>query len=129
MNRITLIAMLLFLCMADKSVARDGYRIHLKMSGVKDSMVYLVHYYGKPLPNIYKTDSARMDKNGVAVFDRKDSALVGGIYMMLLSDRTTYFEFLLNQGDDMSVTADKTKLPEGVKFKNSPENERFQEYV
>ena len=92
-------------------------------------MVYLVHYYGKPLPTIYKKDSARFNKEGVAVFDSKEPDFVGGIYMMLLSGRNTYFEFLLNKGDDMSITADVKKLPEGIIFKNSPENERFQQYV
>ena len=121
--------MLLFLCMAEHSAAHEGYHIQLKIPNVKDSVVYLVHYYGKPLPTIYKRDSARFDKNGVAKFDSKDSDFVGGIYMMLLSDRSTYFEFLLNKGDDMTITVDKQKLPEGVTFKNSPENERFQEYV
>lgn len=128
MNRFALIAMLL-ISMAKTGVARDGYRINLKIPAIKDSMVYLVHYYGKPLPTIYKRDSARINKSGVAVFESNDTDFVGGIYMMLLSDRKTYFEFLLNKGDDFSITADISKLPQGLTFKNSPENERFQEYV
>jgi len=127
MNRIIITAMLLF-GMANLSNAREGYHIRLKMPDVKDSMVYLVHYYGKTLPTIYKRDSARI-KNGQAEFNSKDPEFLGGIYMLLLSDRNTYFEFLLNKGDDISITADIKKLPEGVKFTNSPENERFQEYV
>ena len=121
--------MLFLTCMAQESIARDGYHIRLKVTGVKDSMVYLAHYYGKPLPTIYKRDSARFDKNGVAEFNNADPAFVGGIYMMLLSDRKTYFEFLADNGDDMTITADISKLPEGVKFKNSAENDHFQEYV
>lgn len=124
-----IIAMLLLIGMAQLSVAREGYHINLKIPGVKDSMVYLVHYYGKPLPTIYKRDSARFDKNGIAKFDSNDSEFVGGIYMMLLSSRKSYFEFLLNKGDNMTITADLKNLPQGVSFKNSPENERFQEYV
>ncbi|GAA4467649.1 hypothetical protein GCM10023093_23890 [Nemorincola caseinilytica] len=128
MNRIALTAMLL-LGMALNSVARDGYRITLKVPALKDSMVYLVHYYGKPLPTIYKRDSARFDKKGVAVFDSKDPEFIGGIYMMLFSDRKTYFELLLNKGDEFTVTADLKKLPESVSYTNSPENDRFREYV
>jgi len=121
--------MLLFISLAQISVAQDGYHIRLKMPDVKDSTVYLAHYYGKAMPTIYKKDSARFDKNGVATFNSKDPDFVGGIYMMLLANRNTYFEFLLNKGDDISITADVKKLPEGVTFKNSPENERFEEYV
>ncbi len=107
---------------------KDGYNIKLTLKDVKDSMAYLAHYYGKPLPTIYKTDSARFDKNGTAVFKGKDSVL-GGIYMVLLSDKKTYFELLLNNGDDMTITGPVGDLPEGLVFKNSPENVRFQDYV
>ena len=67
--------------MANLSAAREGYHVRLKIPDVKDTMVYLVHYYGKTLPTIYKRDSAHIDKNGVALFDSKDSTFVGGIYM------------------------------------------------
>lgn len=128
MNRF-IILVVLFWGMTLNVVAREGYHITLKMSGVKDSMVYLVHYYGKPLPTIYKRDSARLDKKGVAVFDSKDPEFIGGIYMMLLSDHKTYFELLLDKGDEITVTAEVDKLPQGLTFKNSPENEHFLEYV
>ncbi len=129
MKRILFIVMLFLIGMSLQAIGRDGYHIRLKITGTKDSMVYLAHYYGKPLPTIYKKDSARLDKNGVAEFNNPDPSFVGGIYMMLMSDRKTYFEFLANNGDDMTITADLSKLPEGVKFKNSAENEHFQEYV
>jgi len=128
MNRFLLITILLFLGMAQVAVARQGYRIHLKMSGTADSVVYLAHYYGKGGDKVYKTDSARF-KNGVAEFNNKDTAFVGGIYMILLPGKQSNFEMLLNNGDDFSVTADESKLPDDVKFKNSPENERFEQYV
>jgi len=128
MKRITLLTLLLLAALAQQSYARDGYRIQVKFTDLKDTMVYLAHYYGKPLPTIYKTDSARFDKKGVAVLESKEETL-GGIYLILLSDKKTYFEFLLNNGDEMSITATAEKLPEGVTFKGSPENERFLEYV
>lgn len=129
MKKITLIALLLLLGMAQETAAHKGYRIHLKMPDTKDSVAYLAHYYGKSLPTIYKRDSARFDKNGNAEFNAVDTGFVGGIFMILLSDNKTYFEFLLNSGDDITITAPVSKLPDGVKFKNSPENERFQQYV
>lgn len=128
MKRFVIIAMLLVSGIAQQSVAKPGYKIHLRIQDVKDSVVFLAHYYGKSLPTIYKRDSARFDKNGNADFYTTDSTFVGGIYMMLLSDNKTYFEFLLNSGDDITINAQMGKIPDGVKFKNSPENERFQEY-
>jgi thiol-disulfide isomerase/thioredoxin len=128
MKRLLIVALLLA-GLVSPSYAKNGYKLHLKISGVKDSMVFLAHYFGKPLPTIYKRDSARFDKNGNAEFSTTDSTFTGGIYMMLLSDRKTYFEFLMNSGDEITMTASMDKLPDGVKFKNSPENERFQGYV
>ncbi len=127
MNRIVLFAMLV-MGMATTGVARDGYRIDLNMPGLRDSMVYLVHYYGKPLPNIFVADSARLNKDGRAVFESKDGSFVGGIYMMLLSDHKTYFEFLLNKGDDMKIVANPAGLPLDVRFEGSEENSLFLNY-
>lgn len=128
MNRL-LITTLLLACVAGQSVARTGYRIRLKLSNVTDSTVYLTHYYGKPLPSIYKRDSARFNKNGEAVMESSDDSFTGGIYMILLGDRKTYFEFLLDKGNDISITGDVKDLQQSLKFKNSPENDHFQDYV
>lgn len=113
---------------AQSATAKDGYRIQLKFNGTTDSMVFLAHYYGKPLPTIYKTDSARIDKKGNAILQSNENTL-GGIYLLMLSDKKTYFELLLNNGDDMSITADVATIPAGVVFKNSEENVQFQNYV
>ncbi len=129
MKKITLIAALLFMGMAQLSAANKSYHIRLKIPDANDTMVYLLHYYGKGRPTIFKLDSAWFDKSGNAEFKSDDDAFVGGIYIMLLSNRSADFEFLLNKGDDMSITLTKSKLPDGVKFKNSPENERFEEYI
>lgn len=129
MKKFTLLALLVFFGMMN-AIAGDGYHVKVKMTDVKDSLVYLVHYYGKGRPTIFITDSAKLDHNGVAIFDSKDPAFVGGIYIVLVHDTSkTNFEFLLNKGDNMEITATKAKLPDGVKFKNSPENDRFEEYV
>lgn len=127
MKTICSIFCLLLILSANGVSAKDGYRIHVTLKGTKDTMVYLAHYFGKPLPTIYKSDSARINKNGEANF-KSDKKLLGGIYMLLLSDMKSYFEVLLDNGDDMSISADVSKLPDGVVFKNSPENERFQSY-
>jgi len=36
--------------MAGQSFGKEGYHIHLKNAGVKDSMVFLAHYYGVNSP-------------------------------------------------------------------------------
>ncbi len=123
-------ATLLALCFSQAAFAqgaKDGYKIQVKFTDVKDTIAYLAHYFGKPLPTIYKADSARFDKNGVATFQSKEK-LLGGIYMILLGNKNTYFEFLLDNGDDITITATAKDLPTGLVFKNAPQNERFVEY-
>ena len=121
------ITTLVFLLISVASFAKEGYRIQLKLTDKKDSMVYLAHYFGKNFPTIYKSDSAKLDKNGNAVFEMKEK-IVGGIYIVLPSDRNSYFEFLLNDGDNVSITATMNDLPGSIKFKNSPVNEDFLKY-
>jgi thiol-disulfide isomerase/thioredoxin len=107
---------------------KDGYRIEVKFKhDVPDSFVYLAHYYAKPLPTIYKTDSARIIGKRTAVIESKDSTL-GGIYMLLFDNRMRYTEFVLNNGDEMGITVDTTNMPANISFTNSPENSRYVEY-
>ncbi len=108
--------------------AKDGYTIKLKFSDLKDQKVFLAHYYGKPLPTIYKVDSATIDSKGAGVL-QTDQKIIGGLYMVILQDNSKYFEFLLDNGQALDITATASKLPLGVSYKNSPENERFLQYV
>jgi len=110
MKKLSLIAILLFVGLAQQSIAQKAYHVHLKMSHTPDSMVYLAHYYGKGGEKVYKTDSAFFDKNGVADMKSNDPDFTGGIYMLFLSDKKTVFEVLMDKGIDVSITADKDKL-------------------
>ena len=51
MKRIILFSFLLMAGMAQHVFAKDGYHIQVKIDGVKDNLVYLAHYYCKPLPD------------------------------------------------------------------------------
>lgn len=121
-------ALLLFLiAMPCLLWAKDGYKIKINLTDKKDSMVYLAYYFGKSLPTIFKIDSAKLDKTGNAVFEKKEK-ITGGIYIILPEDRKGYFEILVNNGDEFSVTAAMKELPESIKFKNSQENEDYIKY-
>jgi thiol-disulfide isomerase/thioredoxin len=107
---------------------KDGYKIEIKFKqDVPDTFVYLAHYYAKPLPTIYKTDSARVTGKRTAIIESADSVL-GGIYMILFDNRMKFTEFILNNGDAMTINIDTTDMPSNISFKNSPENSRYVEY-
>ncbi len=129
MKRISLITALLLTAFGGQLWAKEGYNLVLKMPGVKDSMVFLAHYYGKNRPTIFKTDSARFDKNGTAIMRSSSAEFVGGIYILYLSDLQTNFEVLLNKGDEITIVAPIDQIPDGIQYKNSPENTRFADYV
>ncbi len=118
-----------FLCciLSISGFAREGYKIQIKFNGEHDTMVYLAHYFAKPLPTIYKMDSTKIDKKGNAIFDNKNK-ITGGIYIILPAARNNYFELLLNNGDELNISADMSKLPESISFKNSKENDDFLTY-
>lgn len=110
--------------------ARDTYRITVTIPDAPGTRAYLVHYYGMPRPKIFMSDSAMLDKHGTAVFTGKDPDFAGGIYTILLKDTAqTNFEILLNKGDAFTVTARRNKLPGGIQFKGSEENDRFLRYL
>ncbi len=123
----SLLFVLALLLAGQAANAKDGYRIKVKFTDAKDTTVYLVHYFGKPLPTIYKSDSVRLDKNGEGIL-KTDKPVLGGIYMLLLSDMKTLYEFLLNNGDEFSITATAGSMPLGISFKGSAENDHFLEY-
>jgi len=107
---------------------KDGYKIKINFKqDVQDEYVYLAHYYVKPLPTIYKTDSAKVINHRTAVMESTDSVL-GGIYMVLFNNNSKYTEFILDNGDEFEMTIDTVNMPANIRFKNSPENTRYVSY-
>lgn len=110
------------------SFGKKGYKIEVKFKqDVSDTFVYLAHYYAKPLPTIYKTDSGRVVNKRSLVLESKDSVL-GGVYMILFNNKSKFTEFILNEGDNYTITIDTTDMPKNIAFSNSPENTRYVEY-
>ena len=128
MKQISIIALLFLSSLATH--AKNGYKVEVNFKqDVSDSIVYLAHYFAKNLPTIYKMDSAKVVNKRTAVFERKDSVL-GGIYMVIYNHNGKLSEFLLDNGNHFSMTINNNgeKKPDGLEFKNSPENTRNQEY-
>ncbi|MFT4061488.1 MAG: DUF5106 domain-containing protein [Edaphocola sp.] len=108
--------------------AKNGYKIEVNFKqDVQDEYIYLAHYYAKPLPTIYKTDSAKVINKRTAVLQSKDSVL-GGIYMILFDKRAKFAEMVLNNGDNFSISIDTVDMPLNVGFKGSEENARYADY-
>ncbi len=117
-----------FSLLATALFAKNGYRIEIKFNqDVPDDYIFLAHYFAKPLPTIYKTDSAKVINKRTAVIESKDSVL-GGIYLILFANKGKYVEFILDNGNKMEMTIDTMDMPANISFKNSPENTRYVTY-
>jgi hypothetical protein len=81
----------------------QGYKIEINFKhDVTDTFVYLAHYFAKPLPTIYKTDSGRVLNKRKVIIESQDSVL-GGIYMILFNNKSAFTELLINNGDQFVI--------------------------
>ena len=69
---------------------RPGYELRFKITGLKDTTVYLGYYYAE---STYVRDTARVNSKGEFVFDNKQ-ALPQGIYFVVL-DKNRLFDFAI----------------------------------
>ncbi len=122
MNRITLIALFL-LVMSFSACAQKGYRIEVTIEDLKDTTLLLGYHFGEKK---FVADTAYIDSKGVAVF-QGDSALQGGMYIVILPQRT-YFDILLGDNQHFSLKTNSERMMEDLEFKNSPENTAFANY-
>ena len=105
------------------SAKPQGYKITVNFEEpVSDKMIYLAHYFGKGLPTIYQTDSAKVINGKTAVFNHKDSIL-GGIYLVMYNNRTGYFQLLLDNGYDVTVNVGKDTR---ARFSSNKVNQDFE---
>jgi peroxiredoxin len=106
--------------------AKDGYNLKVQVKNNQDTLVYLCHYYGKGV-TVYKDDSCRLGKDGKMKFS-STKPIVGGIYILLGSDKVNMLEFLMKNGDDIELTFDKTAPVKTADFGSNKENVDFYKY-
>lgn len=98
-----------------------GQKLKFKVTGVKDTTVHLIKYFGK---NLLYADTAEM-KNGIVEFDGKKQK--PGMLGLLLPGQK-FFEFIYNNEDVHMETA-MPDLSDNLKVKKSVENKIFLAYI
>jgi peroxiredoxin len=101
----------------------QGYKIHFKINGIKQTDVQLGFYYSDKQ---YIVQTLKADKEGSGVFEGKNK-LPGGVYMIIVPNKY-YFDIIINEKQEISLTTDTTNFIEKTRFSGSPENETFYEY-
>lgn len=101
----------------------SGYKIKIKVDGMKDSASYLISYFGNQR---YYKDTATFNTSGEIIFEGK-KALPGGIYT-LYTGKKVLFEFLVNEAY-IELETDTINPIGNMKVKKSDENKLFFEHM
>ena len=109
---------LLILCIAGTAF---GQKITLKVTGAKDTTVFLTRYNGSKL---FYSDTAEM-KGGVVTFQMKDKK--PGIFALFLPGNK-FFEFIVNK-EEINMETSLADLTGNLKVKKSAENTVFVPYI
>ena len=95
--------------------------LNFKISGLKDTTVFLARYFGEKL---YYADTA-YSKDETVIFEKKN--LVGGIYAVVCPN-SKYFEFIVAD-EDVSMETDINDFNGKMKVIKSENNKVFYDYI
>ena len=125
MNRIFTLLFLTLSISAFSQAPITNYEYTFKINNLPDSVdsvAFMANYYGGKQ---YYFDTARFD-NGVLKFT--GDTVRGGIYSVILSDRKSYFEFVVNE-PTFEMETEMGEFVKNMKVKDSKENIPFYEYL
>ena len=103
--------------------AQKGYKVEIQVKGLKDSLAFMSYYYGK---GQYYRDTAIVGEKGKMIFEGEDS-LEHGMYSFI-ANNARVFDFMVD-GQEFQLATDTVNVVANMKVENSPENDRFYEYM
>ncbi len=103
--------------------AQSGYHINIHIDGLADSTVYLAHHYGNMQ---VMDDTLILDARADGLFSGPNQ-LQGGMYMIALPPDNHFFELVLDQDQNFSLSTKEGSLVDDMKIKGSVENKMFYE--
>lgn len=118
---------LVFLLLISNSIlgASKGYRISVKLTNCKDTVLYLAHYYGDKQ---YIDDTTRLDNNGIYIFEGKEN-LSDGMYFLAGQKKNKYFDLIITNEQHFDLQCDPSDIAGSMQVKNSGENKLFYSYI
>lgn len=126
MNTKKLALLCLILFSFASSFAKDGYTVKVKIADAPEQQLFLCHYFGKG-GTVFKDDSLVLNKTGEGVFNTTEP-IEGGIYILLMGDKSANMEMILLNGDNYSVEVTKADMLNTAKFSGKTENSLFYQY-
>ncbi|MBK8847996.1 MAG: DUF5106 domain-containing protein [Bacteroidetes bacterium] len=122
--RIKLISLGILTLAMQWCIAKEGYKITCKFSGIPAEKCFLANHFGDKQ---YIQDSCEADRSGNFVFQGSKS-LPGGMYLVVLPSKR-YLEVMIDKEQFFSIEGDSTLSPEMVKVKGSTDNKQFYDYL
>ncbi len=102
-----------------------GYRIEVAVQHYTGDTLKLGYYFGK---SQYLKDTALV-KQGKFVFEG-DTALAPGIYLIVLPPTNNFIHIVVAEGEQrFSVAVDTADIVKSARFKGSPENDVYYDYL
>jgi thiol-disulfide isomerase/thioredoxin len=105
--------------------AAESHSIKIRIQGLKDSTCYLANYYGDMQ---YIQDTAKGDKNGLLVFERKKK-LEPGMYLLVMGKKKLFDLMIMENDQHFSMQTDTSDYSGHMKITGSEENKLFFEYL
>jgi len=119
--------LMITMCVALASLygfTQKDFKLQFVVKGFEKDTVYLIRYYGEKM---FYADTAVADVKGAFSFKGK-FAKEGGTYAVMPSDKSGYFEVLLND-EDVTMETQKGDYVGNMKVLKSKENQLFYQYV
>lgn len=120
MKKNTAFLLLILLSLFSNQLLAQGFSIKGKITGLKDTTVFLAHYFGYNQQVI--KDTAQVDAKGNFVF-QGEKQLPEGLYLVSLP-KGRYFDLIIGN-QDFSFETDTSNLIKKMKIVGSKENENF----
>jgi hypothetical protein len=105
--------------------APKAHELKFNLSGLKNTIIFLGCHYGD---KDYIQDTAKIDDKGNFEFSG-DKELPGGVYFIMVKNKTKYFEFIIDKDQHFSMSADTVDFIKSMKVTGSEENKLFYEYL
>ncbi|MBI2729881.1 MAG: DUF5106 domain-containing protein [Sphingobacteriales bacterium] len=113
-----------FILVSAAASAQTGYSIAASFKPFTKGYLYLGHHFGAKKMVV---DSALIDSKGQANFKGKEK-LPGGIYLVVNPQKSVYYEILMDEKQNFTVSGDTADLVNSIKVSGSFENELFLSY-
>jgi thiol-disulfide isomerase/thioredoxin len=110
----------LCLLISSLCVAQPGYDLRFKINGLKDTTVYLGHFYGEAT---YIKDTAQVNSQGEFIFEGKNT-LRQGVYFLVLG-KNKQFDMVIGSDQHFSMTTDRSEYYKNMVIAGDEDNKLF----